>query len=171
MDRISSIKLAIENEANEMAYYLNEARRSKNEVAKTLFNTLATDEKEHMERIRALHAKLVSDGSWPEDAPIEVAGTNIKASLRALGRDTTQTTQHDHDDIVAMRKGIEFEEKGAKFYAELADKCDNPQEARFFRFLSGIEREHMLSIQDSLLYLEDPQSWFESKERQGLDGA
>lgn len=171
MDRISSMKLAMENEASEMAFYLNESRRSTNEVAKALFKTLAADEKEHMERIRGLHAKLVSDGSWPKDAPIQVAGTDIRSVLKSIGRDPSQSTAHDLDDILAMKKGIEFEQKGALFYANLADRCDNPQEVRFFKFLAGIEREHMLSIQDSLLYLEDPGSWFESKERRGLDGA
>ncbi len=170
MDRMSSIKLAIKNETAEMAFYLNEARRSNNPVAQALFETLAADEKEHMTRIRGLHEKLTADGSWPEDMPIEVDGTNIKSVLSSLGRDSNTTAKHDGDDIAALKKGIDFENNGAKFYAELAEACDNPQEAKFFRFLSGIEREHMLSIQDSLFYLEDPEGWLESKERAGLDG-
>ncbi len=170
MDRMSSIKLAIKNETAEMAFYLNEARRSSNPVAQALFETLAADEKEHMTRIRGLHEKLTADGSWPEEMPIEVDGTNIKSVLSSLGRDANTTAKHDGDDISALKKGIEFENNGAKFYAELAEACDNPQEAKFFRFLSGIEREHMLSIQDSLFYLEDPEGWLESKERVGLDG-
>ena len=78
---------------------------------------------------------------------------------------------HNDDDIAALRKGIEFESSGAKFYSELAEACNNPQERKFFGFLAQIEREHMLSIQDSLFYIEDPEGWFESKGRAGLDGA
>jgi hypothetical protein len=33
-----------------------------------------------------------------------------------------------------------------------------------------MEREHYLSIQDSIFYLEDPAGWFESKERGLLEG-
>jgi hypothetical protein len=47
----------------------------------------------------------------------------------------------------------------------------NPQEKKFFSFLAQIEREHMLSMKDSLFYLEDPEGWFESNGRAGLDGA
>ncbi|MCP4605345.1 MAG: ferritin family protein [Proteobacteria bacterium] len=171
MDRISSIKLAIKNETSEMAFYLNEARRSENPVTKALFGTLAEDEKEHMQRIRALNDKLVADGSWPKDMPIEVKGTNIKAVLKGLGRNPEISAKHNDDDLAALRTGIEFENNGAKFYSELAEISENPQEAGFFRFLADIEREHMMSIQDSLFYLEDPQGWLESKERSGLDGA
>ncbi|MDJ0765176.1 MAG: ferritin family protein [Myxococcota bacterium] len=171
MDRMSSIELAMKNEKSEMEYYFNEARRSKNPVAKRLFETLAGDEREHMTRLRGLHEKLTNDGSWPEHVPIEVAGTDVKQVLDNLVRDHGASQDHDADDIAALKQGIEFEASGSKFYAELAQACDNPQERKFFGFLSQIEREHMLSIQDSLFYLEDPEGWHESKGRAGLDGA
>jgi rubrerythrin len=171
MDRMSSIELAIKNESSEMAFYLNEARRSENPVAKALFKTLAEDEKEHKNRLLGLHEKLVADGSWPSDVPIEVNGTNIKSVLGGLGRDPASFAKHSEDDIAALKKAISFEENGAKFYSDISKTCDSAAEAAFFRFLSQIEREHMLSIQDSLFYLEDPEGWLEAKERSGLDGA
>ncbi len=171
MDRINSIELAIDNEKSEMAYYNNESKRSKNPVAQKLFQTLAADEKEHMTRLRTLHEKLVADGAWPEHVPIEVAGTDIGQVLKSVVKDRGSASEHDDDDIAALKKGIEFETGGAKFYAELAEVCDNPQEKKFFSFLAQIEREHMLSIQDSLFYLEDPKGWLEEKGRAGLDGA
>ena len=170
MDRMSSIELAIKNEKAEMEYYFGEAKRSKSPLAKSLFETLAADEKEHMTRLRDLHAKLTADGSWPVDLPIEVEGTNIGNVLKDVAKEQVSPTDHDLDDLGALKKGIEFEASGSKFYADLADACDNPQEKKFFSFLSQIEREHMLSMQDSLFYLEDPEGWFEKNERAGLDG-
>lgn len=171
MERMSSIELAMKNEGSEMEYYLNQASRSKNPVAKALFQTLAEDEKEHMVRLKGLHEKLIKVGDWPEDVPITVAGTNIRNVLDSVVQMAGSAENYDSNDLDALRKGVEFEGQGHKFYAELAEACDNPQEAKFFRFLAGIEREHMLSIQDSLFYLEDPQGWHESKSRAGLDGA
>jgi rubrerythrin len=171
MDRMSSIELAIRNEQSEMEYYLKEAKRTANPVARLLFHTLAQDEREHMTRIRALHEKLTSDGSWPADVPLEVAGTNITRALGDFTRVAEVTNLHEAADIAALKQGAEFEAKGTKFYAELAEACDDPQEQRFFKFLAGIEREHLLSIKDSIFYLEDPRGWFEEKEHHGLDGA
>jgi rubrerythrin len=170
MDRMSSIELAIKNEQSEMEFYLGQAKRTANPIARLLFQTLAQDEREHMTRIRGLHEKLTAEGSWPEDLPIEVAGTNIQQALAQMTRVAAVTNIHEEDDIAALNQGAEFEASGAKFYAELAEACDNLQEQKFFKFLSGIEREHLLSIKDSILYLEDPEGWLESKERQGLDG-
>ena len=171
MDRMASIELAINNEKEEMAFYNGEAERSKNPVAKALFKTLASEEEEHMTRISTLHAKLVGAGAWPEDVPIEVSGSNVKKSLGDFRRDLASTQAHDDDDIAALEKSIESERGAAELYNSIAKASENKQEVAFFTFLSEIEREHMLSLQDSLAYLQDPESWLEADGRQGLDGA
>ena len=170
MERVSSIELARKNEETEMEYYFKQAERSMNPVVKALFKELAVEEHLHKQQIETLHAKLTKDGSWPEDVPIEVNGTNIHKVLEGLLSDESPAEQldYDDDDVAALTKAAEFEEKAAIFYTELADACSNPQEEKFFRMLAGIEREHMISIKDSLFYLEDPQGWHEEKEGPNL---
>jgi rubrerythrin len=168
---MASIELAINNEREEMAFYNNESARSKNPVAKALFKTLAEEEKEHMTRISALHTKLTAAGSWPEEVSIEVSGTTVKAVLSNFRRELTSTQAHDDDDIAALEKSIESEAGAARLYADIAAACTNKREKTFFTFLSEIETEHKMSLQDSLAYLQDPESWLEASEHQGLDGA
>lgn len=171
MDRMASIKFAMKNEKTEMEFYKNESARSKNPLAKAMFDTLARDEREHMTRIKGLHGKLTEEGAWPEEVAIDVAGTNIKEILEGLVGQSGSSEDHNDDDTKAIKRAIEFETNGEKFYAELAAVCDNPKEKEFFEFLSGIEREHRLSLTDTLSYLENPESWLEEHERSGLDGA
>ena len=171
MDRISSIELALKNEQTEMEFYLHEARRSKNPLARTMFENLAKDEEEHMTRIRALHQKLISGGSWPDDLPIEVRGTNIREVLDGMVHQQGSSENHDRDDEQALERAAEFEAFGAKIYSDLAEQCENPMEKNFFSFLSRIEKEHHLSVVDSLAYLRDPEAWMMEHERSGLDGA
>lgn len=171
MDRMASIELAMKNEKTEMQFYKNESARSKNPLAKAMFDTLAHDEAEHMARITKLHGKLTKDGSWPQEVSIEVDGTTITQVLDGLVGKEGSTENHDDDDVKAIKRAIEFETGGEKFYAELAETCENPKEKEFFAFLSRIEREHKLSLTDTLGYLEDPESWLEQHERAGLDGA
>jgi rubrerythrin len=171
MDRMSSIELALKNEKTEMEFYRNEANRSRNPLAKAMFESLSKDEQEHMTRIQGLHQKLLSDGSWPEDVPIDVNDTNVPKILSELVGQVGSSDDHDNDDEKALERAIEFEAKGARFYAELADACENPAEKRFFLFLSRIEKEHHLSITDSLAYLRDPDGWMMQREGAGLDGA
>jgi rubrerythrin len=170
MDRMSSIEFAIRNEQTEKAYYLGEARRTSNPVARTLFEELARDEDEHMRRLVSLHEKLEADGAWPIDLPLEVAGTDIKKKLKSVARNAAAAA-HDVNDIDALRKAEGLEAGGAKFYKELAAACEGAKERSFFEFLSGIEGEHLASVRDSIFYLEDPNGWLAAKERSGLDGA
>ncbi|MBN1770353.1 MAG: ferritin family protein [Deltaproteobacteria bacterium] len=169
MDRMASIALALRNEQAEMEFYAENAKRSKNPLAKGIFETLAKDEEEHMRRIRGLHEKLLGQGDWPKDVPIEVAGTNVNEVIERLAK-LPAAQDHDGDDVAALERGREFEGRGTKFYAELAQACTNPMERKFFEFLSRIEREHLRSIERSLDFFKDPSGWNMERERSGLDG-
>ncbi|NOZ86703.1 MAG: ferritin family protein [Deltaproteobacteria bacterium] len=171
MNRMESIGLAMKNESNEMKWYFDQAEKSSNPVVKKLFLTLAGDEKEHITRIKALRDRLEKDGKWPQDVPIEVNGTNVKEVIDGIRGVKSSKADRNESDISALKRAAEFEDKGSRFYAELSENCTNLMEKNFFKFLSGIEREHMLSIKDSLFYLEDPEGWLEHTSKQGLDGA
>ncbi len=171
MDRMSSIKIAMDNEQREEDFYLAESKRSSNPVVIRLMLTLAKEEEEHKEWIEKLHSRLVAEGSWPEDVEIGVKGSNVEAELKKLDFKNDETSVHDDSDIECLKKAVAFEEDAEKFYRELAGKCENTKEASFFRFLADTEKEHAKSIGVSLAYLEDPATWFGSSEKSGLDGA
>jgi len=171
MERISTIELAIRNEQTEKAFYLNEARRTSNPVARLLFEELAHDEDLHMRKLVALNDKLKSDGVWPADVPLEVDGTNIKQKLKSFLLNEISKPAHDMSDLEALHKAEGFEANGAVFYKNLAVACSDAREKSFFDFLAGIEREHLMSIKNSIFYLEDPSGWLAEHERSGLDGA
>jgi len=171
MDYMASMELAIRNEKTEREFYLNEASRSKNALAKKMFSQLAEEENEHMERIHSLHGKLVAEGSWPADVPLVVGGTDIKKVLSETVSKGGSSVDHDDDDIKALKKAIGFEAKGSELYADMAAAAETGAEREFFEFLSGIEREHKLSLEQSLAYLEDPEAWSMEQEKSTLDGA
>ena len=171
MDRMLSIELALKNESTERSFYLMEANRSKNDLAKSMFLQLAKDEEEHMNRIRELHETLLKDGKWPRDVAINVAGTNIRNVLDNLTSKAVSPTSHDDNDISALKKAIDFEAKGMDLYSKLSKLCDNQMERNFFEFLATIEKEHHHSLVDTLSYLENPEEWMMHHEHAGLDGA
>jgi rubrerythrin len=163
MDRISTIQFAIQNEAKETAYYLAEAERSKNPVARTLFKNLAKDEQEHVTKIKVLHAELVANGKWPEDVPIQVADTDVMAALDQIGDNHASTAVHDDDDIRALQRAVEVEKEGRALYVKLAGSAASEAERNFFEFLARIEDQHLKSVLDSLAYLQDPEGWYVSQ--------
>ena len=97
--------------------------------------------------------------------------TVVKDVLKEFLKKEDAKQEGDTDDLSAVRTAIEFEAKGAKYYAELRDAVSDPKEKDFFDLLAKIENEHYLSLKDTEEYFIDPQSWFRKAEHHSLDGA
>jgi rubrerythrin len=169
--RIEALEVAMNNEAKEAEFYRKHSERTSNSLGKKMFLSLAQDEREHMERIEVLHRRLQEQGRWPQDLPLTVKGTQVKEILSTVVASVDRLSKADRDDMEAVRIAIEFEAKGEAFYSELAEKTENPMEKEFFRFLSSMEHDHLVSLKDTLEYFENPEGWFTAKERHTIDGA
>ncbi len=170
-ERLNALEVALNNEMNERQFYLNNAARTRNPVGKAMFERIAEDELEHYEMIKKLHAQWKEGGKWPETVPLTVKETNVKALLQRMVKESKESPASDGDDLAAIETAAAFESKGVDLYRELADASEDPKEKQFFSLLSGIEREHFLSLKDMEEYLKNPASWHTAKERHGLDGA
>jgi len=169
-ERLSALEVALNNEMREREFYLKNAKRSKNALGKAMFQQIADDELEHYERLKQLHQKWTQQEKWPGTVPLKVKDTIVKDVLVDFLKKVDKTAKGDADDLDAVRTAIDFEAKGAKYYAQLRDDVSDPKEKQFFDLLSRIENEHYLSLKDTEEYLVDPTSWYRKKEHHTLDG-
>jgi rubrerythrin len=170
-DRIAALEIALNNEQREGEFYRKQAERSKNPLGKKMFKTLADDEAEHYNRILELHKKLKGQGKWPETVPLNVKGTEVKDVLKKVVESVDTSAKADINDMEAVKMAIDFETKGEAFYKKLKEGVTSQQEKEFYGMLESIEREHRLSLEDTLEYFKDPESWFQRMEKTRLDGA
>lgn len=171
VERIKALEMALNNESSERDFYLRHAERSSDPLGKSMFETLAKDEEEHYNRILELHDKLEKDGKWPETLPLKVKDTIIKDVLKKVVASVDTSAKAATDDLEAVKIAIAFETKGEAFYKKLKDSVENPQEKGFYGLLESIEREHRLSLEDTLEYFINPEAWYQMMEKSGLDGA
>jgi len=169
-DRLNALEVALNNEMREREFYLKNAKRTRNALGKKMFQQIGDDELEHYERLKQLHQKWEKQEKWPETVPLKVKDTIVKDILLEFVKKVDKTAKGDSDDLEAVRTAIDFEAKGAKFYAELRDSVSNSKEKQFFDLLSKMENEHYLSLKDTEEYFIDPASWYRTKERPTLDG-
>ena len=169
-ERLNALEVALNNEMREREFYLKNAKRTKNLLGKKMFQQIGDDELEHYERLKQLHQKWVKQEKWPETVPIKVKETVVKDILLEFVKKVDETTKGDANDLEAVRTAIDFEAKGAKFYAEIRDSVTNPKEKEFFDLLSKMENEHYLSLKDTEEYFVDPVSWYRKAEHHTLDG-
>jgi rubrerythrin len=168
--RLTSLEVALNNEARERDFYLRHAERTRHPLGKSMFETIAADESEHYQRILELHQKLQEAGKWPEDLPLKVKETDVKSILEKVVAAVGTGPRADADDLEAVKIAIDFEARGEQFYQGLHDSVEDPKEKAFFGMLAAFEREHRLSLEDTLLYFNDPEGWFQMKEGPRLDG-
>ena len=168
-ERLSALEVALNNEMREREFYLKNANRTKNPLGKKMFQQIGDDELEHYERLKQLHQKWSKQEKWPETVPIKVKDTIVKDILLEFLKKVDET-KGDSSDLEAVRTALDFEAKGAKFYADLRDSVTNPKEREFFDLLSKMENEHYLSLKDTEEYFIDPVSWFRKAEHHTLDG-
>ncbi len=169
-ERLNALEIALGNEMNEHHFYLKNAERTVNPVGKAMFAQIAAEELEHFERLRQLADNWKEDRKWPETVPLKVEDTMVKAVFGKAARSAGKTAG-DAYDLAAVRRAIEFEARGAQFYAELRDKSADPKEKAFFGLLSDIEREHHASLKDTEEFFVNPAAWYQNAQSSGLDGA
>jgi rubrerythrin len=170
-ERLSALEVALNNEMREREFYLKNANRTKNPLGKKMFQQIGDDELEHYERLKQLHQKWAKQEKWPETVPLKVKDTIVKDILLEFVKKVDETTKGDTNDLEAVRTALDFEAKGAKFYAEIRDSVTNPKEKEFFDLLSKMENEHYLSLKDTEEYFIDPASWYQKAEHHTFDGA
>ena len=169
-ERLSALEVALNNETREREFYLKNAKRSKNPLGKAMFQQIGDDELEHYERLKELHQRWTKQEKWPGTVPLKVKDTIVKDVLLDFLKKVDKTAKSDADDLQAVRTAIDFEAKGAKYYAKLRDDVSDPKEKQFFDLLSRIENEHYLSLKDTEEYLVDPTSWYRKMEHHTFDG-
>ncbi len=170
-ERISALEVALNNELREREFYLKNAKRTKNPLGKKMFQRIGDEELEHYQRLKQLHEKWEKQEKWPGTLPLKVNGTIVKDVLKDFLKKADEAKEGDGDDLEAVRTAIEFEAKGAKYYADLRDAVSDPKEKEFFDLLSRIENEHYLSLKDTEEYFIDPQAWYRMVEHHTFDGA
>lgn len=170
-EKMEALKFALTNEEREKEFYLEHARRTSSDVGQWMFNAIAEDEDEHYRRLQELYNKLEERDKWPDDFSTDISSSKVKELFDKTIAEAKPVAQGDEEDAAAIKVALEFEERGEKFYADLAEKAEHEAEKKFFELLSSMEREHRLSLEDTLDYLTDPQGWTERMGRRHLDGA
>ncbi|MCG8336957.1 MAG: ferritin family protein [Proteobacteria bacterium] len=170
MDKMKAIEIALQNELRERDFYLKQADKTQNPVGKKMFAAIAEDENEHYEQLKAIHQKLEANGTWPEEVSAVIQDTDVREVLQDLPKLADKNTETSSDDREAIKIAIDFEKNAYKFYIELQEKAVDAQEKSFFEHLAKIEWDHVKSLEDTLLFFEDPATWYEQKEKSQLDG-
>jgi rubrerythrin len=169
-ERVNALEVALDNEMREREFYLKLAERTKNPQGQAMFQQIADEELEHHAMLKKLHETWMKQEKWPDTLPLEVKQTRVKDVLKDLVQKADKLPERDEDDLKAIKTAIDFEAKGAEYYAKLRDAVSDPKEKAFFDLLARTERSHYLSLKDTEEFLTDPAAWYTLTDHHILDG-
>ena len=161
---------AIKFEEDGRKLFLECAKKTEHQWGKSLFQSLADDEVKHIERLKETFSKLSISEKFTESPSPLAAEKNWKNIFEKAKGTIDKVVKASSSDIDALQLGIDFEEKGMKYYSKLSEESQNPLEKKFYKILAQEENRHFLILKDSHEMLTDPASWYEKTEKIGLDG-
>ena len=165
------LSTAIKFEEDGRKLYLACVKKTIHPWGKSLFQSLADDELKHIARLKETFKKLTVSEKFIKGPLPLAAEKKWKNIFEKATSKITRVVTASRSDRDALTLGIEFEEKGMKYYRKLAEESRHPLEKKFYQILAQEERSHFLILKDSYELLTDPSTWFEKAERIGLDGA
>lgn len=162
-DRLEKLLMdALNMEEKGYDFYMDTAKKSKNEITKKTFTFLAEQEKLHIENIKNFYNEQKEKGRLPKldlSAPAEKRGRDVRIFSKSIKELSDKITPSD-DDKKACEFAMEFEDNGYKYYREMEKNADDENLLVFLRFLMAEETDHRELISNLYTYITDSQNWF-----------
>ena len=166
----SVLSAAIKFEEDGRNLYMTCMKKTELPWGQSLFQSLADAELKHIERLKEVFTTLSVSQGYTE-GPMPLAAERQWKNIFEKAKSKIDTVvKASSNDIDALKLGIDFEERGMKYYKKLSEESNNPLERKFYQILAQEENRHFLILKNSYELLTDPESWFERSEKISLDG-
>ncbi len=130
MDELEALALALEVEKAEMRFYLDLARKTKDEKAKKMFLFLAKEEADHWEQFEERFLERVA-----EECKLPAISEELLEKLLVKAEEI-------ESEVDAVRIGMEQEKLTWEFYERAAKEARHGSVRRLFEELAKIEKAH-----------------------------
>jgi len=164
------LQLAVRMEIEGKDFYQRASQKSKNKLAKELFQHLANEEDVHRKKFEEIYEALKRGRNWPDVKPPSEKGERLKSLFAEATKSLGSKIKAAESELEAIKVAMDMEIKSYDLYHSRSEQSSLPPEKRFYEALAGEERQHHLVLFDSHEYLSDPAGWFTKKEHWSLDG-
>jgi rubrerythrin len=142
------IKQAIANEVEARKFYEEAANTLSDPHLKTLFASLAAEEKNHRDILTKIYTSNTIDRYFSETRDFKVAETVDEPALSM-----------DMKPVDAFALAMKKEEEAMKQYTEMADLCNDDDKRQVFLDLAAMERDHKLKMETAFTDIGYPEVW------------
>jgi rubrerythrin len=160
---LEPLKIALKLEREGRRFFSEAASTVTGSVARHTFLFLAAEEGRHIERIKEFYHSIEKSGE--SNLPM-VKASRAARRLEEFNDRMAELKDEIHSslrDIEAYRTALKFENGAEAFYAQQAERAQDPRVRQFYRWLILEEGIHSRVLQSCIKFAEDPAGWFRDR--------
>jgi rubrerythrin len=170
---LEAIETAVQIEREGLQFYTEAARQIDDPKGRQMFQTLARDEKAHLELFENAREALLNQGIWPtseEVAAISPGELTHPAIFPPVDKVKDGEVEIPERHLAALRRGIQAENASIAFYSQQMERMDDPDGKAMYAYLLSQEEAHRKILESEYDYLTGTGFWFGVQEF-NLEGA
>lgn len=140
---VDALKKGMELEQKGIKFYRDAAARAQDVLGKTMFESLAHDEADHLTTIRKQLEALQSGQGWIQDTGAHESPASLDEPLFPPTKAEMEAKiSAGADDLGALHFALELEHNAFQHYASAAKEVSDPAGKAMYEYLAGLERGH-----------------------------
>ncbi len=160
-EALQAIEAAIQIEQDGITFYTQAAKQTDDPTGKKMFQTLAQDERAHLEVFEKAREALSQREQWltPEQVA-EISPPTFPQPPIFPSPDEAAGTAAPAHRLTVLQQGIQAEESSIRFYTEQMEQTQDPGGRAMYEFLIEQEEAHRTILQGEYDYLTNTGHWF-----------
>jgi len=144
LSAVDGLAVAIQTEIEGFEFYKIAAKKSKDEGAKRMFESLAADEVRHRDMLNDQYQLIIQGKDFkPFRKPPK---SRFKVKSPVFSKEFLESKKKKNFEMSALSIGIMLEQNAIDFYREQKEKNEDPKIKKFFADLAEWEGGHLRAL-------------------------
>jgi rubrerythrin len=154
-----AIKTAIQMEKDGYSFYKKAAAQTSNQMGKSIFESLASDELVHLDVFQKMFKDSVGTTEWDKLIDSSKKYTNAKIFPKDLK--TIEGANPDTDELDAIRIAMDSEKEAIDYYNKIMENITDSTIKNIINEIIEQEKNHYLILQQEFDHLDKTGYWFD----------
>ena len=161
---MNALEVSKKMETDAIAFYSEAAKKTRHAAGKKMFETIAEDEKRHLEMISQLIKGM--NFAAQDVSPMK----RVKTVFESMQDQMMKKVAASKDELEAFRIAMQMEKEGKEFYQKSLAAATTEKEKALFKRLIEEEQQHYEIFENTYSHLSDTGNWFLWEERGVIEG-
>ena len=158
-----AIKTAIQMEKNGFAFYQKAAAQTSSDMGRTVFESLAADERVHLDTFQKMFSGNIGSVEW--DSLVQSNNKYTDRSIFPKDLQAVAGINPNSNELDALRIGMDSEKDAIEYYTEIVNKTPDRNVKKILNEIINQEKNHYLLLQQEFSHLSSTGLWYDPDPR------